>query len=83
MVIAVVGSTFDNALAAAMYHARSVHARMSAKSDIVSIPSSLGVRPQWRESWYDGLGYCKAHDLLASLHYTKPAQVPGTRLVLI
>ncbi|KAH7027602.1 raffinose synthase Sip1 [Microdochium trichocladiopsis] len=56
IIIAVVGNTFDNTLAAAMYHARSVRSRMSAQEE--PIDTSREVRPLWRESWYDGLGFC-------------------------
>ncbi|KXJ91383.1 raffinose synthase Sip1 [Microdochium bolleyi] len=55
-IVAVVGKTFENALAAAMYHARSLSNR-SETDDKIELASS-DIRAQWYESWYDGLGFC-------------------------
>lgn len=74
-IVAVVGKTFENALAAAMYHARSLSTR-SVTDNKVELASSE-VQPQWLESWYDGLGYC----MLPSpnpLYKTNYIQAPGT-----
>lgn len=55
-IVAVVGKTFENALAAAMYHARGLSTRMETDGRVEL--ASSGVQPQWLESWYDGLGFC-------------------------
>ncbi|RYP89766.1 hypothetical protein DL770_004108 [Monosporascus sp. CRB-9-2] len=61
LVLAAVGNSFENALAAVMYHARDV---VFATTSSSSNPSqqlhalSDGIKPEWMEEWYDGLGYC-------------------------
>lgn len=53
---------FDSAVAAVMHGARSVMEQTSPQSRVASQEVealSDGVKPQWRESWYDGLGYCE------------------------
>lgn len=61
-VVVAVGTTFETANAAVMYYARRLvqgdqytsgqtKAEMEAQTD-------NGVKPEWMESWYDGLTYC-------------------------
>lgn len=62
MVLAAVGDSFENALAAVMYHARDVV--FASASSASHPPNKLQtledeVTPKWLEEWYDGLGYCK------------------------
>lgn len=58
-----VGEDFSQAVAAVMYRARDL---VSAPGALVgpfsgdATASSEDVEPQWRENWYDGLGYCKS-----------------------
>ncbi|KAI9171730.1 Inosine-5'-monophosphate dehydrogenase [Paramyrothecium foliicola] len=53
---------FDHAVAAVMYHARTLTSQVSHANEMLndaSIVQSIGdVEPQWREDWYDGLGFC-------------------------
>ncbi|KAL8304810.1 hypothetical protein RB597_004159 [Gaeumannomyces tritici] len=62
-IVAAVGESFENTLAACTYHAREIvqaHATQHySKSDLVDTPTPAGdVRPDWMEDWYDGLGFC-------------------------
>jgi hypothetical protein len=68
-----------------MYHARDLVVAL-ASEDAQQQPgvseSDGSVRPEWREDWYDGLGYCK-HILGASLrvlysYLADWSQAPGT-----
>ena len=50
-------------MAAVMYQARDLV--LYAANEYDRYPHSLDevkqeVRPEWRENWYDGLGYCKS-----------------------
>ncbi|OTA64266.1 glycoside hydrolase family 36 protein [Hypoxylon sp. EC38] len=61
LVLAAVGDNFESAIAAAMYHARTVIFAMSdMEDDFTRELRSLShdIRPEWYENWYDGLGYC-------------------------
>ncbi|KAH8682208.1 raffinose synthase Sip1 [Xylariales sp. PMI_506] len=61
MVLASIGDNFESALAAVMYHARNVvHAAKKVDHELDAEMQALkdGVRPEWMENWYDGLGYC-------------------------
>ncbi|KAJ1327702.1 raffinose synthase [Microdochium nivale] len=68
-IVAVVGKTFENALAAAMYHARGLSTRMETDGRVEL--ASSGVQPQWLESWYDGLGFCTWNALGPDLTSTR------------
>lgn len=62
LVLAAVGNNFESALAAVMYHSRNVV--FSAKTANHGLDNELqtlknDVKIEWRENWYDGLGYCK------------------------
>ncbi|KAL8393288.1 hypothetical protein RB595_003173 [Gaeumannomyces hyphopodioides] len=62
-VVAAVGESFENTLAACMYHARDIvqahTAQQYSKSDLVDTQAPAGdVRSDWMEDWYDGLGFC-------------------------
>lgn len=55
------GNDFQRAVAAVMYHARSLV--MKARSANQAVEEELkalsdAVRPEWLENWYDGLGFC-------------------------
>ncbi|KAI8961968.1 glycoside hydrolase family 36 protein [Daldinia sp. FL1419] len=61
LVLASVGDDFESAVAAAMYHARTVVlAASNGRDEFVEEIQSLAsdVKPEWYENWYDGLGYC-------------------------
>ncbi|OTA80869.1 glycoside hydrolase family 36 protein [Hypoxylon sp. CO27-5] len=61
LVLAAVGDNFESAMAAAMYHARTVIFTTSdTEDDFTRELRSLshGIKPEWYENWYDGLGYC-------------------------
>ncbi|KAL2891472.1 putative galactinol--sucrose galactosyltransferase 1 [Ceratocystis lukuohia] len=59
----------ENAIAAAIYEARSLvqgfnNTHIEAKqADISDSPSTDDVDATWRETWYDGLGYCTWNSL--------------------
>lgn len=60
-VILAVGSSFESANGAAMYHARTMVQNMSLSTGEEQqefIAPKDGVRPQWMENWFDGLTYC-------------------------
>ena len=86
LVLAAVGNNFESALAAVMYHSRNVV--FSAKTANHSLDNELqtlkdDVKIEWRENWYDGLGYCESSSppwCMVLAHY---AQAPGMRLVKI
>jgi hypothetical protein len=55
------GNDFQRAVAAVMYHARTLV--MKARSANQAVEEewktlSDAVRPEWLENWYDGLGFC-------------------------
>ena len=63
-VILAVGSTFESANCAAMYHAREMVQNMSLSSgeeqkEFMALKE--GVKPQWMENWFDGLTYCESN----------------------
>jgi hypothetical protein len=62
MVLAAIGDNFESALAAVMYQSRNVvHAAKTVNNELDKELQALtdGVKPEWMENWYDGLGYCK------------------------
>ncbi|XXH02549.1 hypothetical protein Hte_008925 [Hypoxylon texense] len=61
LVLAAVGDNFESAIAAVMYHARTVVlATGNGENKLAQELESLsdGFKPEWYENWYDGLGYC-------------------------
>lgn len=53
------GVDFEHAVAAVMYQARSlVQPYVSEVPNQPSPTDNEDVHAQWRENWYDGLGYC-------------------------
>ncbi|KAL7620437.1 hypothetical protein AAE478_009432 [Parahypoxylon ruwenzoriense] len=61
LVLAAVGDNFESAIAAVMYHARTVVLATGYRYDersreLQSLTDE--VNPEWYENWYDGLGYC-------------------------
>lgn len=61
LVLAATGNNFESALAAVMYQSRSVvQAAKTASHELETELKALrdGVKPEWMENWYDGLGYC-------------------------
>jgi hypothetical protein len=62
ILLAGTGNSFESALAAVMYHSRSVvQAAKNINHELDTELQALrdGVKPEWMENWYDGLGYCK------------------------
>lgn len=56
------GNDFEKAVAAVMYHARSLVTKARGKNEALEAELkalSDAVRPEWLDEWYDGLGYCK------------------------
>ncbi|GAB1310561.1 Raffinose synthase Sip1 [Madurella fahalii] len=53
-VLVAVGDHFESAVAAVMYHARTLVMAANAREG----GGSVDVKPEWYENWYDGLGYC-------------------------
>lgn len=65
-VLVAVGHNFESANAAAIYQARSLV--VSSKKSTGEYDEEMqalrdGVKPEWMENWYDGLGYCESHCL--------------------
>lgn len=61
-VLAAVGDSFESANAAVMYQTRNVMNLTKTKTEEwqQEVKTLLGeVKPEWRENWYDGLGYCE------------------------
>ncbi|KAI1465436.1 glycoside hydrolase family 36 protein [Daldinia caldariorum] len=61
LVLASIGDDFESAMAAVMYHARTVifatgNGKDKFAKEIQSLTSDI--KPEWYENWYDGLGYC-------------------------
>ena len=55
IVIAVVGTTFESAVAAAMYHARKL---VGGTAGLSMEKAEKDLKPEWLDNWYDGLSYC-------------------------
>lgn len=61
-VLVATGDKFESANAAVMYQARNLiltSKKNTGEYDKEMIALREGVRPEWYENWYDGLGYCK------------------------
>lgn len=61
-VLAAIGHSFESANAAVVYHARSLVVASSKSTgkyneELKSLRE--GVKPEWMENWYDGLGFCE------------------------
>ena len=74
-VIAAVGTSFENANAAVMYHARKVVRGDEYMSNEIKAEMKTAiendVRAEWMENWYDGLTYCTWNALGQDLHEDK------------
>ncbi|KAH8710191.1 raffinose synthase protein-like protein Sip1 [Phaeosphaeriaceae sp. PMI808] len=60
-IIAAVGKTLENAVAAVMYHARKIVTKYEAAQGQIDAEYQAlldGFKPEWLENWYDGLAYC-------------------------
>lgn len=71
LVLAATGNNFESALAAVMYQSRSVvQAAKTASHELETELKALrdGVKPEWMENWYDGLGYCMCSVLVPGNH---------------
>ncbi|KAM0613965.1 hypothetical protein ACHAP0_004980 [Verticillium nonalfalfae] len=59
IILAAIGDNFESANASVMYQARSVlnvrATRDDQEAEIKALEKSI--KPEWRENWYDGLGY--------------------------
>ncbi len=61
-VLVATGDKFESANAAVMYQARNLvltSKKNTGEYDKEMTALREGVRPEWYENWYDGLGYCK------------------------
>jgi hypothetical protein len=58
-VLVATGNDFESANAAVMYHARTLLLNISSKHNEEAATLTEDVKPEWYESWYDGLGYCE------------------------
>lgn len=72
IVLAAIGHNFESANAAVMYQARTFV--ISTKKSTGEYEEELkalqdGVKPEWMENWYDGLGFCGSR-LFCSVHET-------------
>ena len=85
-VLVAVSDDFESALAAVMYHARSlVTATNIPTVEAPAEPEAQGdVQPEWYEKWYDGLGYCECGTpLMPELPpnwFTRHLELPGSKL---
>ncbi|KAL8638967.1 MAG: hypothetical protein Q9226_008938, partial [Calogaya cf. arnoldii] len=74
-IVAAVGTTFNTALAAVIYHARKVvrgYDTMSQEvKDEMKNALEKDVKAEWMENWYDGLTYCTWNALGQNLHEQK------------
>ena len=73
-VLAAVGTTFEEANAAVMYHARKLvrgdeYMSKEMKAEIANIEKD--VKAEWMEYWYDGLTYCTWNALGQDLNEDK------------
>lgn len=61
-VLVAVGDKVENAIAAVMYHARTLVAAtgMAVSTEASGAVLDGDVQAQWYEKWYDGLGYCES-----------------------
>lgn len=64
IVLAAIGHNFESTNAAVMYQARNLVT--STKKSTGEYDEELkalrdGVKPEWMENWYDGLGFCELH----------------------
>lgn len=62
LVLAAIGDNFESAIAAVMYHARTVVLPAAGVQDEFAEDFRKltdDVKPEWMENWYDGLGYCQ------------------------
>jgi hypothetical protein len=60
-IVAAVGKTLENAVAAVMYHARKIVTQYEASEGQADAEYQAlldDFKPQWLENWYDGLSYC-------------------------
>ena len=68
------GCEFERALAAVVYHARSLIWHLSQQDSTdkgapeVEHKEAGGATGVWREHWYDGLGYCKSRAMKGAYH---------------
>ncbi|KAI9825876.1 MAG: hypothetical protein M1832_000817 [Thelocarpon impressellum] len=73
-IIASVGTDYESAVAAVMYHARRVIQEEGVTSDDAEEEAKAfldGVKPEWMENWYDGLTYCTWNGLGQNLSEQK------------
>ncbi|KAI4111548.1 MAG: hypothetical protein LQ339_000419 [Xanthoria mediterranea] len=74
-IVAAVGTTFNAALAAVIYHARKVvrgYGTMSKEvQEEMKTALEKDVKAEWMENWYDGLTYCTWNALGQDLHEQK------------
>ena len=74
-ILAAVGTTFNTALAAVLYHARKVVRGYDTMSQDVKEEMETAlekdVKAEWMENWYDGLTYCTWNALGQDLHEQK------------
>ncbi|KAJ6779979.1 hypothetical protein PWT90_03357 [Aphanocladium album] len=72
------GYEVDKAIAAVVYHARSLIWKYSESTNqSPQFNISTDFKPQWRENWYDGLGYCTWNSLGQNLTEDKILEALG------
>ncbi|KAM0520908.1 hypothetical protein ACHAPS_006628 [Verticillium nonalfalfae] len=93
IILAAIGDNFESANASVMYQARSVlnvrATRDDQEAEIKALEKSI--KPEWRENWYDGLGYCTwngigqnltEHKILEALDHLASVNVNITSLII-
>lgn len=93
IILAAIGDNFESANASVMYQARNVLSARATKDDHEAEIKALekDIKPEWRENWYDGLGYCTwngigqnltEHKILEALDHLASVNVHITSLII-
>ncbi|CRK48401.1 hypothetical protein BN1723_007998 [Verticillium longisporum] len=93
IILAAIGDNFESANASVMYQARNVLNARATKDDQEAEIKALekDIKPEWRENWYDGLGYCTwngigqnltEHKILEALDHLASVNVHITSLII-
>ncbi|KAF3342470.1 hypothetical protein VdG2_09430 [Verticillium dahliae VDG2] len=93
IILAAIGDNFESANASVMYQARNVLNARATKDDHEAEIKALekDIKPEWRENWYDGLGYCTwngigqnltEHKILEALDHLASVNVHITSLII-
>ncbi|KAG7144493.1 hypothetical protein HYQ46_006764 [Verticillium longisporum] len=93
IILAAIGDNFESANASVMYQARNVLNARATKDDHEAEIKAVekDIKPEWRENWYDGLGYCTwngigqnltEHKILEALDHLASVNVHITSLII-